>query len=346
MKQELKNSDRVSEIEDQTGFELEMKPIQLGIIGTGLAARKLHWPALKKLPAKFEIAIVCNHSEHKAREFARLVGSVPYVLDYHDLLDNPQIEAVDIILPIELNHIITRAALEAGKHVIVEKPLAYNLIEARKMLSFPVIYPDLVMMVAENFRYKPSLLKIAEIINKGEIGVPYSVLWNNLFMVDETNPYAKTIWRIKHKYSGGFITDGGVHNIAAIRDLFGDISWGQALTHRINPALGELDSFSFQFKTVQNVTGVLNIFLSAVGQSENKLIILGTTGSLISEDNKITVQRSGQADRAETIEDDGGYQGEFADFHAAIREGSKPISTFAEAYRDLETILLAIKKSS
>ncbi|MCK5331065.1 MAG: Gfo/Idh/MocA family oxidoreductase [Candidatus Marinimicrobia bacterium] len=340
-----KNSDRVSGIADQTGFELEMKPIQLGIIGTGLAARKLHWPALKKLAAKFKIAMVCNHTEQKAQSFARLVGGVPYVLDYHDLLDNPQIEAVNIILPIELNHIVTRAALAAGKHVMVEKPLAYNLNEARKMLSFPEIYPDQIMMVAENFRYKSSLLRIAEIINKGEIGVLYSVLWNNLFMVDETNPYTKTQWRIDHKYRGGFITDGGVHNIAAIRDLFGDITWGQSLTHRINPALGEIDTFSFQFKTIRAVNGVLNIFLSAVGQSENKLIILGTTGSLVLEDNKITVQRSGQADRAETIEDDGGYEGEFADFHAAIRNGGKPISTFAEAYKDLETILSAIDGS-
>ena len=323
-----------------------MQPIKLGIIGTGLAARKLHWPALKKLPAKFKIAAVCNHTEQKARSFARLVGGVPYVLDYHELLDNRQIEAVDIVLPIELNHIVTCAALEAGKHVIVEKPLAYNLIEARKMLSFPEIYPDQVMMVAENFRYKPSLLRIAEIINLGKIGVPYSVLWNNLFMVDETNPYAKTRWRIEHKHPGGFITDGGVHNIAAIRDLFGDISWGQALTNRINPAIGEIDSFSFQFKTVQNVTGVLNIFLSANGQSENRLIILGTTGSLVSEGNKITLMRSGHDDREEAIEDDGGYQGEFADFHAAIRDGGKPISTFAEAYKDLETILTVIKKPS
>ncbi len=322
-----------------------MQPIKLGIIGTGLAARRLHWPALKKLSNEFEIALVCNHTDQKAREFARLVGGVPYVLDYHDLLDNPRIEAVDIVLPIELNHIVTRAALEAGKHVIVEKPLAYNLIEARKMLSFPEIYPDQVMMVAENFRYKPSLLRIAEIINRGKIGVPYSVLWDNLFMVDDTNPYAKTIWRINHKYSGGFITDGGVHNIAAIRDLFGDISWGQALTHRINPAIGEIDSFSFQFKTVQDVTGVLNIFLSAVGQSENKLIILGTTGSLVLEDNNITVKCSGQDERAEKIDDDGGYQGEFADFYAAIRKGGKIISTFAEAYKDLETIILAIDGS-
>nr|MBC8400837.1 Gfo/Idh/MocA family oxidoreductase [Candidatus Neomarinimicrobiota bacterium] len=84
-----------------------MPPIKLGIIGTGLAARKLHWPALKKLLAKFEIATVCNHTDQKAREFARLVGGVPYVLDYHDLLDNSQIEAVDIVLPIELNHIVT-----------------------------------------------------------------------------------------------------------------------------------------------------------------------------------------------------------------------------------------------
>ena len=113
-----------------------MNKIKLGIIGCGIATKELHWPALQKLKDKFEITMVCNHTEPKAKDFARIVGGVPYVLDYRELLQNSNVEAVDIILPIHLNYQVTKDALEAGKHVIVEKPIAANLEQAKEMLTF------------------------------------------------------------------------------------------------------------------------------------------------------------------------------------------------------------------
>jgi len=76
------------------------------------------------LSACFTITMVCNHTAPKAESFARMVGDVPYVLDYQEILQHPEVEAVDIVLPIPLNYQVTMDALNAGKHVIVEKPLA------------------------------------------------------------------------------------------------------------------------------------------------------------------------------------------------------------------------------
>ena len=115
-----------------------MKKVKLGIIGCGIAAQSLHWPALQKLKDKFEITVICNHTEKKAKDFSKILGGVPYVLDYHDLLQRSDVEAVDIALPIPLNFQVTKDALLAGKHVIVEKPLAANLSEAKMMLDFKV----------------------------------------------------------------------------------------------------------------------------------------------------------------------------------------------------------------
>jgi len=53
-----------------------MKPVKLGIIGCGIIANKGHWPALQKLRDKFEITMVCNHTEPKAKSFAAMVGGV------------------------------------------------------------------------------------------------------------------------------------------------------------------------------------------------------------------------------------------------------------------------------
>ena len=318
-----------------------MKPVKLGIIGCGIAARELHWPALKQLTDKFHISVVCNHTRPKAKEFSELVGGAPYVLDYRKILENSEIEAVDIILPIELNYQVTKEALEAGKHVIVEKPLAANLSEAKKMLNFEKKYSK-VMMVAENFRYRTTFYRVKELLNNGVIGDPYSVFWNVFYHVDLHNRYAHTQWRLQHKYPGGFITDGGVHNIAALRYLFGEIKTGTAFTRSVNPQIGELDTISFQFETDNNINGVFNDFFSSNGYTENRLIILGKIGSIIIENNTITIKKKGLPDQIETIEDDGGYKAEFEDFYQAIKTGSRVKSTFTEAYRDFEVIIGAL----
>ncbi|MCG8606041.1 Gfo/Idh/MocA family oxidoreductase, partial [bacterium] len=181
-----------------------MHPVKLGIIGTGIAARDLHWPALQKLTDKFEIVAVCNRTEPKAKEFSQLVGGVPYVLDYRELLQNSEVEAVDLVLPIHLNYPFTKAALEAGKHVIVEKPLAANLREAKLMCELDSTYSS-VKMVAENLRYNPIYRRVHALIKEGRIGEPYVAFWNSFGKIEENNKYAQTEWRIHHQYPGGFV---------------------------------------------------------------------------------------------------------------------------------------------
>ncbi|MCX7745884.1 MAG: Gfo/Idh/MocA family oxidoreductase [Clostridia bacterium] len=326
---------------DQSRKEITMKPIKLGIIGCGIAAKDLHWPALSRMREKFEIVMVCNHTAEKAKEFSQMAGNIPYVLDYKELLGNKDIEAVDIILPIHLNYQVTRDALEAGKHVMVEKPLAANLEEAKQMLELERKYKE-VVMVAENFRYHPIFLKTKEYLDQGKIGDPYAVFWNHFCHLRMDNKYAKTLWRLNHQYPGGFITDGGVHNIAVFRDLFGDIISGISSTKSVNRTIGEIDSMSFQFTTEKNVNGVFNTYYSANGYSENRILILGKEGTIIIQGDRIQIKREGFPDVEETIESDWGYRGEFEDFYHAIRSGRKVVSSFFEAYRDLEVMIAAL----
>ena len=163
-----------------------MKSVKLGIIGCGIAAQSIHWPILQKLKDKFEITAICNHTEKKAKDFSKILGEVPYFLNYHDLLQRSDVEAVDIALPVHLNYQVTKDALQAGKHVIVEKPLAVNLSEAKMMLDFEDKY-SLVMMVAENFRYRPIFHRIRNYLQQGKIGNPYAVFWNRFIFIDLKN---------------------------------------------------------------------------------------------------------------------------------------------------------------
>jgi len=318
--------------------------VKLGIIGTGIAAKDLHLPALQNLKDKFEIVMVCNHSEGKAKEFSQLVGGVPYVLDYHEMLRNPKVEAVDIILPVELNFVATKDSLEAGKHVIVEKPIASSLHDARMMTKLVGKYKQ-VMMVAENYRYNPVFKRIEQMIHDGKIGGPYSVFWDQFTVTDTDNKYAKTKWRIDHKYPGGFVTDAGIHNIAVLRDLFGDIKSGIAFNRSVNPAIGRMDSMSFQFVFENGVNGIFNMYFSAQGVNESRLMILGDKGTIVMEGNVVTLKRQHMEEIEERIETERGYQHQLEDFYDCIVNGKEPLSTFQKAYMDFQTIVSAIESA-
>jgi len=323
-----------------------MKPVKLGIIGCGIAARELHLPALQKMTDQFQITAVCNHTKPKAKNFAALVGGVDYLLDYRQLLNRSDVEAVDIVLPIHLNDSVTRAALAAGKHVFLEKPLAHSQQHAKKMLTLPTKYAQ-VMMVAENYRYRPLYHRIKQQLQAGVIGQVYAVDWQIFMYVQPTtNKYAQTQWRIHHQYPGGFITDGGVHNIAAFRLLFGKIQTVSAQVRGVNPGIGELDTLNMHFTTSENIMGNFECFFSANGHSDNRMLIFGRDGTMLIENNRIVIKKEGQSEQTEIIDDDGGFQAEFEDFYQAIRYGKPVFSTFAEAYRDLKIVLTAIKAAA
>ena len=131
-----------------------MNAINLGIIGTGIAARDLHWPVLKQLTHQFTIHTVCNRTRAKAVTFAELIGGANVVDNATELLAVPEVEAVLIAAPIHLNLELTTAALAAGKHVLVEKPIEANLAQAKKMVALADQYTQLVKMIAEHFRYR------------------------------------------------------------------------------------------------------------------------------------------------------------------------------------------------
>ncbi|MBN2009088.1 Gfo/Idh/MocA family oxidoreductase [candidate division KSB1 bacterium] len=321
-----------------------MSPISLGIIGCGIAARDLHWPALDHLNREFKIVQVCNHTEPKAKSFAEMIGDVPYVLDYHELLENPDIEAVDIAVPIHVNFSICRDAMKAGKHIILEKPISANERQAKQLLDLSK-QTEHVMMIAENFRYRPTLLRLKSLLESGTIGQPFAVKWNILYNIAPDNKYAQTLWRINHQYAGGFITDGGIHNIAALRMLFGDIHSGQGRSMSVNSGLGDIDTFMFQFTTQSGMIGELTICCSAQGVSDGTLLILGTKGSIKVPGSTIEIFPASGEPRTEEIADDGGYVDQFRDFHTAIRSGRPVHSSFEEGYHDLVTMLGAIRSA-
>ncbi|WKZ68949.1 MAG: Gfo/Idh/MocA family oxidoreductase [Melioribacteraceae bacterium] len=321
-----------------------MRKVKLGIIGTGLAAKNLHLPALQKLKNKFEIVAVCNHTEKKAKEFAKLLGGVPYYLDYKELLKQKDVEAVDITLPIHLNFKVARDSIKAGKHVILEKPLAGDLKEAKALLKLDLKY-DVIKLVAENFRYRKVFHKAKVYIENGMIGKPYAVNWNLFYHVTTDKDYWSTKWRQKHVHPGGFLLDAGVHNVAAIRMMLGDFKSGNALIKSVNPKIGTFDTTVFQFELINGIIGLYNLYFSVNGHWEDKFLIFGSKGSIEINTNVLTLKQEGKKDKTEDLTDGHGYDAEFNDFYNAIVKGTKVDYSFKEAYRDMEIVLGALNSA-
>lgn len=320
------------------------EPIKLGIIGCGKAAKALHFPALNSLKDKFEIIAVCNHTEPKAKKFADMIGGVPYTLDYNELIAMEDIEAVDVVLPIHLNRLVVADVLEAGHHVIAEKPIAGNLHDASELINLAE-KSNQVSMIAENCRYRKVYQRANELIQTGAIGDVNSFSWNIFYKFDEKNEYARTQWRIDHKYEGGIITDAGVHNIAVIRLLFGNIASGSALVWNLNPDIGRTDSIKLILKTTNGINGSFNMSASVEGYSDNKLLIFGDRGTIIIKDDDLVVNNPEGESLEESIDDNGGFTAQFENFYDAIRNGGKVVSTFDEAYKDIEVLLKAYSSS-
>src|SRR5271165_6613060 len=98
-------------------------PIHLAIVGAGIFARDSHWPALQALSDRFTIAAICSRSAASAEKLAALIPyPVAVVTDYAALLARSDVDAVDLVVPIETLAGYIEAALAAGKHIISEKP--------------------------------------------------------------------------------------------------------------------------------------------------------------------------------------------------------------------------------
>ncbi len=320
------------------------RKIKIGIIGTGLAAKILHLPALQRLKSKFEITAVCNHTEKKAKEFSELIGGVKYYLDYKYLLTDKNVEAVDITLPINLNYRVTIESLKSGKHIFLEKPLAGSMAEAKKMLRIQAKYNQ-VMLLAENFRYRKVYNSVNDLLRKKSIGRVYASQWNVFYRVTSDRDYGATKWRQKHSYVGGFMLDAGVHNIAALRMLFGEVNSVSAFTESINPKIGKPDTMSVQMIFSSGVKVIYNLFFTVKHHWENKLLVFGDKGTIEVNDEMITLKVNDNDSQIINASDYGGYDEEFNDFYNAIVNSKKVKSTFKDGYKDMEVIFAALRSA-
>lgn len=198
-------------------------PVQIGVIGYGVAARLLHVPAIRSSP-RAVLRAVADRSPAQ-RDMARTLPDVEVFADAADLLDLPGLDAVIIATPPDSHFRLARAALLAGIHVLVEKPMARTVSEAVKLTDLADAHRK-VLMVAHEKRFQPVNITVRDLIRNGAIGTPFfcGVHWASNVKLDPAHFIPDEGYRQGYEWrwtgrdiAGGILQDHLTHYVDLIR---------------------------------------------------------------------------------------------------------------------------------
>ena len=191
-----------------------MKKIGFGLIGTGLWG-EMH-AKLYASSADVELKAVCDLQEDRAKSIAEKHGAKGYYTDYRELLAREDISAVSIVTPDFAHTEIAVAAAKAGKHILIEKPLATSVEDCEKILAAVAAAGDIKFMVDFHNRWNPPFVSAKNAIEGGKLGKPmliYMRLSDTIFVPTGMLSWAsrsEVVWFI------------GSHAVDLTRWLFND----------------------------------------------------------------------------------------------------------------------------
>jgi predicted dehydrogenase len=174
-----------------------MNRIKVGVIGTGFIGPS-HIEALRRL-GNIDVVALAEYSDDAAKSKSKVLGIDQHYGDYRELLKNKEIQSVHICSPNYLHYEMAKAALNAGKHVVCEKPLAVSVSEAEKLVELAE-KSGLVNAVNFNIRYYPLNRQIRLMVDKGDVGEIFAV--QGSYLQDWLFYPADYNWRLEPEKSG------------------------------------------------------------------------------------------------------------------------------------------------
>jgi predicted dehydrogenase len=206
-----------------------MKQIGVALIGLGNMGRA-HERGYLEAPERARIVAACDVRSEVATERAAALHCTAYT-DYLALLQDPAVDAVDITLPHNLHYTVARAALDRGKHVLIEKPMAGTSEECRDLID-TANRNDLTFTVAENTRFVTAYIEAEKLIKSGEFGEPRMI--RTFIYGSAYQDLVSGAWISKQDISlGGVIIDNAPHSFYLLKWLFGEIEAVQAFQNRL-----------------------------------------------------------------------------------------------------------------
>jgi predicted dehydrogenase len=263
---------------------------KIGIIGVGFGAQ-VHVPGFRS--EGWEVAAICSRSRDRAQKAAAEAGVDGVYTDPMELIRRDDLAAVSIITPPGAHHVLTIAALKAGKHVLCEKPFALDAKQARQMLD-AAEKSKRTAMIAHEFRNTPQRGYIKQLLDEGYIGkfqLCTIELFLDRYVTAQPRPFT---WLARKADGGGLLGALGSHYIDALRHWFGEVASvsGHLATLRpdlVDPATGKKveaetdDTFSFTLGFKNGGMATMIASFATTPTRGAKIVVMGDRGTLIAE---------------------------------------------------------------
>ena len=285
--------------------------VRIGIIGTGWGTR-VQVPCFRA--AGLEITALWARTPEKAARVAQEFGIPFHTAEYREVVEHPDVDLVSIVTPTYLHAKTAIAALQAGKHVLCEKPTAMNAAEAEKMLAAAQEHPDLISLIDHEMRFLPVQLKMHEMIKGGAIGKVFHVgtKWSSAGRI---NPNKAWNWWSDSALGGGTLGAIGSHVIDAITVLTDSpvtsISADLRTFVRERPdAAGNQkqvtsdDYCSAQLRLANEISGTIHLSVVTPGPGVHRVTVNGSEGGLVLDGDSLSIYGpDGNEARVVAVED-------------------------------------------
>ena len=187
--------------------------VKVGIIGSQFISA-IHAESLQRCQSA-EMVAVASPTPGNAERFARRHEIPHHFTNYHDLLAMPEVDLVAIGIPNHLHCEVVVAAAQAGKHIVIEKPLCLNLAEADQMIE-AARHAKVKLMYAEELCFAPKYVRLKQLLDAGALGQPTLVKQSE----KHDGPHAPHFWDVERS-GGGVTMDMGCHAIEFFRWMLG-----------------------------------------------------------------------------------------------------------------------------
>ena len=247
------------------------KKVKWGILSTASIGTKHVIPALMK--GEFcDVQAIASRNKVAAEKVAERFDIPRAYGSYEELLMDDEIEAVYIPLPNHLHVLWSIKAIQAGKHVLVEKPVGLSSEEARKLLDESRKYPSLKVMEAFMYRHHPQWIKVKEMVANGVIGRLRTIQSSFSFFLDDPEHI------VNNKESGGgSLMDIGCYPISLSRFLFNAEPKKVYANIEVHP---EFETDTLATVLLEFEEGTSSFFSSTLMSDNQQVEIFGTEGSI------------------------------------------------------------------
>ena len=195
-----------------------MDQVRVGIIGSAFSS-SIHAEAFEEVPEAVLVA-VCSPSKAHVEAFARKWKIPTHATDYRKLLDRKDIDVVVVGIPNDLHREVVVAAAKAGKHVILEKPIAHTLKDADAIID-ACKKRKVKLMYAETICFSPKYVRAKKLVEEGAVGKLYMVKQGE----KHSGPHSDWFYDVKRS-GGGSLMDMGCHGIEWAQERRGALPAG------------------------------------------------------------------------------------------------------------------------